>query len=250
MRSATVTWLGHSTAVVAFDSERVLIDPLSRARCGPIAGYRAILITHAHVDHLNRWTLSRLDKRASLYVPQGAREWVADLGFAEIREVAPGDRFALGAVEVDCVPTRHDNGRWRPAERPICTGYVLARDGVTVLHPGDIDMSDLSLFDHIGHRFAPDVALLPIGGWLPVWYYRVRRNSRDRGVHIDPDTALDVAVRLGKPLVIPVHWGTLHARLGPVRAPLSRLLGRARERGLSDRIRVLEHGESLSLQPQ
>jgi L-ascorbate metabolism protein UlaG (beta-lactamase superfamily) len=247
VRSATVTWLGHATALVELDGVRVLIDPFGRRRCRPIAGYRDILITHAHTDHLNRWTLSRLDRRATLWVPAGAREWVEDLGFAAVREVAPGDRMELGGIEVSCVPTRHDPGRWGPAEGPICTGYVLARGGRSILHPGDIDMSDHSVFDRIGRDFAPDVALLPIGGWLPVWYYRLRRGAVDRGVHIDPDTALDIALRLGRPLVVPIHWGTLHARLGPPRAPLHRLMAAARRRGLADRMRVLEHGESLSL---
>ena len=235
--------------MVEFDSQRLLIDPFGRRRCRALAGYCAILITHAHVDHLNLWTLRKLDKRADLYVPQGARALVAELGFASVTEVEPGDELNLSGIEVSCVATRHDPGRWRIGDGPTCTGYVFSKAGVSIYHPGDIDMSDYDVFDRLGRRFDLDVALLPIGGWLPVWYYRRRQRAKDRGVHIDPDTALAIARRLGARIMVPIHWGTLHTRVGPASAPRDRLLELAKASSAGDLVHVLDHGESLSLYP-
>jgi len=246
---ASVTWIGHASALVDLGGERVLVDPLGRRRCRAVSGYQAILITHAHVDHLNRWTLAALDRAARLIVPRGASRVVADLGFSEVREVEPGDQLALGRLDLACVPTRHDPGRWRRGDGPICTGYVLGRGGVTVHHAGDIDMSDFAVFEDIGRRHRIDLTLLPIGGMLPVWYYRWRRRALDRGVHIDPDTALAVAQRLGARAMVPVHWGTVHLRLGPPSAPRRRLLKVARDTGQTGLVRVLAHGEELALAP-
>jgi L-ascorbate metabolism protein UlaG (beta-lactamase superfamily) len=105
------------------------------------------------------------------------------------------------------------------------------------------------VFDDIGKKHAIDAALLPIGGMLPVWYYRWRRNLHDRGVHIDPDAALDIFERLGAKALVPVHWGTVSLRLGPASMPRKRLELIAEQRGKTDHVRVLAHGQRLSLKP-
>jgi len=249
VKSAAVTWIGHATAVVEFDGEKLLVDPFGRRRCRAIEGYRAVLITHAHTDHLNRWTLSTLDRSANLIVPRGAIRFVSDLGFADVAEVEPGSNLSLGGISVSAVPTRHDPGRWSKDDDTACTGYVFQKHGITVHHSGDVDMSAYDVFEEIGNQFSIDVTMLPIGGWLPVWYYRRRQQSLDRGVHIDPDTALHIAGLLGARTMIPIHWGTLHARLGRPSAPLRRLLAVAEQRDSSDLVHVLGHGETLELHP-
>lgn len=240
-----VTWLGHASAQIDLAGERVLVDPLLRRRHRRLEGYRAVLITHSHVDHLNRWTLKCLDRQAELFVPRGAEPIVADLGFARVTEVEPGDQIEIGELDVTCVPTAHDNGRWRKGDTPICTGYVLSHGSVHIHHAGDVDVSDHELFDDIGKRFDLDVTLLPIGGMLPVWYYRMRRRAIDRGVHIDPDTALEVFERLGARSMIPVHWGTVNLRLGPPSMPRRRLEKVANGSERAERVVVLKHGEAI-----
>lgn len=247
VKRAQVTWIGHATAVIDIEGERVLIDPLGRRRCQAVQDYRAVLVTHSHIDHLNRWTLAKLDKSVPLFVPRGAAAVVADLGFAKVVEVEPGNQFQVGGLDIIGVPTRHDNGRWRKGDSPICTGYVVSGEGIKVHHAGDVDMSTFDVFDDIGKQFDLDATLLPIGGMLPVWYYRLRRNSLDRGVHIDPDTAIAVFERLGAKTMIPVHWGTLHLRLGPPSAPRRRLAQIAASMGRTDLIKILAHGETLEL---
>jgi L-ascorbate metabolism protein UlaG (beta-lactamase superfamily) len=244
---ASVIWIGHASALVEIDGQRVLIDPLGRRRCLAVGRYDAVLITHAHVDHLNRWTLKALDKGVSLLVPRGAGQVVADLGFADVREVEPGDHVAIGGLDIIAVPTRHDHGRWRKGDAPIAAGYVICKDGVAVHHAGDVDMSDFAVFEDIGRDHRIDATLLPIGGMLPVWYYRMRRRAIDRGVHIDPDTALEVAQILGAGRMVPVHWGTVNLRLGPPSAPKQRLAKVAAAAGLDHLIHVLDHGEALAI---
>jgi L-ascorbate metabolism protein UlaG (beta-lactamase superfamily) len=190
----------------------------------------AVLITHSHVDHLNRWTLKAIDRDTLLVVPRGARPIVADLGFREVREAEPGDHVDLGGVDVVAVETKHDNGRWRKGDAPVCTGYVVRADSLAVHHAGDVDFSDHSVFDELGKRFDLAATLLPIGGMLPVAYYRWRRTAMDRGVHIDPDCALDIYQRLGARALVPIHWGTVNLRLSGSQGPRKRLEVQARRR--------------------
>ncbi len=123
---------------------------------------------------------------------------------------------------------------------------MVSGGGATLHHAGDVDFSDHAVFDDIGKRHAIDAALLPIGGMMPVWYYRWRRRALDRGIHIDPDRALDIFERLGAKALVPVHWGTLNLRLGPPSTARRRLEKMAAARGV-ERVRVLAHGDRLEL---
>jgi L-ascorbate metabolism protein UlaG (beta-lactamase superfamily) len=242
-----VTWLGHATAVAELGRSRVIFDPLLPWRARRAGAVDAVLVTHSHVDHLNRWSLRALPREAHLVVPRGAKEIVADLGFANVTEVTAGDQLEIAGLAVHAVATRHDTGRWKKTSSPECVGYVVEGGGVTVHHAGDVDFSDHRVFDDIGKRFAIDATLLPIGGMMPVWYYRSRRARMDQGVHIDPDCALDIYERLGAKALIPVHWGTLHLRLGLPSMPRRRLAKIVLARGASG-VNILSHGERLALQ--
>ena len=244
----SVTWLGHATAVAEIGHARVLFDPLFRSRTRAAGKVDAVLITHSHVDHLNRWSLKAVDRDTHLIVPTGAKHIVQDLGFAKLTEVTAGDQFEVNGAVVTAVPTRHDWGRWRKGDKPEALGYVVASEGTAVHHAGDVDFSDHAVFDDIGKRHDIAAALLPIGGMLPVWYYRWRRTVLDRGVHIDPDCALDIFERLGARHLVPVHWGTVNLRLGPPSMPRRRLEKVAVERGKTDHVRVLQHGQRLPLE--
>jgi L-ascorbate metabolism protein UlaG (beta-lactamase superfamily) len=243
----SVTWLGHATAVATLGNARVLFDPLLRSRARRAGRVDAVLVTHSHVDHLNRWSLKAIDRDCHLVVPMGARHIVADLGFREVSELTAGAEVEINGLAITAVPTRHDFGRWRKGGTPEALGYVVAGGGVSLHHAGDVDFSDHAIFDDIGKRHAIDAALLPIGGMLPVWYYRWRRTVFDRGIHIDPDCALDIFERLGARTLVPVHWGTVHLPFSLPGTARRRLARVARDRGRTSAVRVLAHGESLGL---
>ena len=241
-----MTWLGHATAVAELGRARVLFDPLLRSRARRAGKVDAVLVTHSHVDHLNRWSLKAVDRDTHLVVPKGARDIVADLGFARVTELQPGDQLDIQGLEVTAVPTRHDHGRWRKGDSPIALGYVVSAGNATLHHAGDVDFSDHAIFDDIGKRHTIDATLLPIGGMMPVWYYRLKRRALDQGIHIDPDCALEIFERLGARALVPIHWGTVHLRLGLPSMPRRRLAKIATSRDVQG-VQILGHGDRLAL---
>ncbi|MDH5244161.1 MAG: MBL fold metallo-hydrolase, partial [Chloroflexota bacterium] len=65
MAQLEVEFIGHSALVIELDGIRLLTDPVTRARVGPLrrveavpdrhrlAGMDAVLISHLHWDHLD-----------------------------------------------------------------------------------------------------------------------------------------------------------------------------------------------------
>lgn len=99
-----------------------------------------------------------------------------------------------------------------------CWGWVLAfEDGTVVYQSGDTDIfGDMAL---IGERFAPKIAVLPIGG-----HYTMGPNDAGRAADL-----------VGVSMVIPVHYGTF-----PVLAGTPEQL----EDHTSARVVTLEPGET------
>jgi L-ascorbate metabolism protein UlaG (beta-lactamase superfamily) len=259
-----VTFVGHATVMITTPAGRVLTDPvlrnslygLRRARAAAIADadlddVGLVLISHAHRDHLDRASLARLPRRATVVLPPGCADLVADLGFAHLIELASGQRFSAGDVEVTAVPVRHSGGRGlgRRARRRGAAGYVIESQGTTVYFAGDTGY--FSGFADIGRRLHPDVALLPIAGYEPAGF---------RDQHLSPLDAIYAFEDLGARVLIPIAHGSFPLSYEPLGAPLEWLRHLARERHLGGgrtgnddgapiepnarRVAPLEHGET------
>jgi L-ascorbate metabolism protein UlaG (beta-lactamase superfamily) len=200
---------------------------------GPLT---AILISHAHRDHLDVGSLRRLTADCPLIVPRGCGATASRGGASEVIELAEGDRVPVGDIIVEAVHAAHD-GRRNPFGQPIpALGYVF-EGPVCVYFAGDTDlfagMSDLA--------GRVDVALLPVGGWGP----------RVPAGHLDPDRAAEAVARIRPRVVVPIHWGTLRAwgaqrGLDPV-APARSFAEAVGRRAPATEVCVLMPGQRLAL---
>src|SRR5437899_332396 len=65
-----------------------------------------------------------------------------------------------------------------------------------------------------------------------------------RGVRMTPEDALQTLVDLDARYMVPIHWGTFVVSYEPIDEPVAWLEELARERGITERVAVLRHGES------
>lgn len=238
-----VSYLGHATTLVELDGVRVLTDPVLRRRVAhllrstpvpPIGAPDAVLISHGHLDHLDRASLRRLPREATLVVPRGLGRAVAGLGFREVHEVVEGEEVAIGPLAVRVTPAEH-GGKSIPGRPARTVGYALL-GSARVFFAGDTD-----LFDAMAGLVPDlDLALLPIWGWGP---------EIGPG-HLDPERAAEAVALLRPRIAVPIHWGTLRPFYRSPRAPFLR--GKAEafaaavlERAPDTRVEVLAPGESL-----
>jgi L-ascorbate metabolism protein UlaG (beta-lactamase superfamily) len=95
-----VTYVGHATVLVAMDGTRLLTDPLLRWRVGHLRRRTkvepdsrrvdAVLLSHAHYDHLDLPSLERLGRSTPLIVPRGIAALVRRWGFEHVKEIGVG----------------------------------------------------------------------------------------------------------------------------------------------------------------
>jgi L-ascorbate metabolism protein UlaG (beta-lactamase superfamily) len=206
-----IAYVGHATVQIEAGGTRLLTDPVLRPRVAhlrrivplrPLEELRqpdAVLISHAHLDHLDPPSL-RLLGACPVVAPRGCGRLLRRAGMREITEAAPWERLRIGTIEVTAVPLAHHGRRYVLWGGSKTLGYrVDGSEGV--FFAGDTDVFE-------GMRALAgglDVALLPIWGWGP----RVGRG------HLDPGRAARAAALLEPRVAIPIHWGTLASPRAP-----------------------------------
>jgi L-ascorbate metabolism protein UlaG (beta-lactamase superfamily) len=200
-----------------------------------------VLITHAHMDHLNRPSLRRIIGQANsatgrapgIILPHGNCDIVRDLGFSKVIELDRWETFTTGDLRITHTPARHWGARMLTDTHRGFGGYVLQGAGQSIYHAGDT--AYFEGFREIGRRLHPRIALLPIGAYSPDTF---------RAVHASPEDALHGFQDLGAEIMVPMHFGTFRLSQEPMEEPVPRLLAAARSHGLSDRMCVLEEGRT------
>ena len=248
---SAITYVGHSTVLIELDGVRLLTDPLLRRRVvhllrrSPVdlESLRhpdAVLISHAHRDHLDLPSLRRLDRTVTAVVPRGLARPVERLGFERVVELDEEESVSFGSVEVRATHAEHDERRRIGRLRGATLGYAIT-GSQRIYFAGDT-----SLFPELDGLVPElDVALIPIWGWGP---------TLGSGEHLDPAGAAE-AIRLLRPRVaVPIHWGTyrpLHhgVRRDPpfLSEPAEEFVREVAKAAPDVDVRVLKPGQRLEL---
>ena len=252
-----VTFIGHSSFFLQIGGRNVLIDPVFSRRLILLRRQRnpgslpeqlppidLVLVTHAHMDHLDIPSLRRIARSArrrrgvapEIVVPKGVEDLVASLGFRRVHTLAWWQQAEVAALKITMTPCRHWGARLFNDTHRGYGGYALASEHHSVYHSGDTAWFDG--FAEIGHRLHPQVALLPIGAYFPDSY---------RAVHVSPEEAVRAFVDSGARWMVPMHFGTFRLGREPMEEPLARLHAEAVRLGIDDRVRVLAEGDTLRL---
>lgn len=241
-----LTWIGHATTLIEVGGARLLTDPVFRRRMAHLRRHTAapqtpgrldaILLSHAHHDHLDLPSLRHLDAGVPVVAAPGAARTLRRTG-RTVLELTPGEELELAGVRIAAVPAVHDGRRWPFGPPAVAIGFVVSARR-RVYFAGDTD-----LYDGMAGLGPLDAALLPIWGW----------GTTLGAGHLDPERGARALALLRPAVVVPIHWGT-YLPLGAERRhasvlgdPAVRFAALAAQHAPRTRVAVLRPGATLAL---
>lgn len=225
----SIAWIGHATILINFYGKIILTDPtffesVGLYLCGFILGPRRatlpaltieeipqpdiILISHAHMDHMDYKTLKAFTEmypgRLDCVTAFNTKDVIEDLNWKSLRELDWLEELKLKDVKLKAVEVVHRGSRY-PGEKDRANGfikdgrsynaYILERNGKKILFGGDTAFTDK--FKQYKDEEV-DIAIMPIGGYNPM-----------RSQHCTPEEALVMAeYHLGAKNFVPMHCKT------------------------------------------
>jgi L-ascorbate metabolism protein UlaG (beta-lactamase superfamily) len=215
-----ITWFGHAAFQITTPAGKVLMidpwlnnpqNPAAKDKHDPLTGITKvdyILITHAHFDHIGdavaiaKKTGARLVSNLELGTNMAKLLGYPkeQMGMDTLMNIGGEITIADGEVMVALTPAIHSSGMGDPNAGEHApdivyggnpSGIVLRiKNGPTIYHSGDTAyFSDMKL---IGEQYAPDLALINIGGHFGM----------------EPDMAIKAAIAVKAKMVVPQHFGT------------------------------------------
>jgi len=252
--SLTISNLGHAAVLMNYFGTRLIADPSLFSRVGlsidsiltigpkrfvdpPLAPDELqqldlILITHAHMDHLDIPSLKALPKSAVVVACENCSQIIAPLGFKDVRELKWGESTLVKGLTIRAMGARHWGRRWPPFGGDYgFNSYVLEKSGHRTLLA--CDSAETDLFAAVATN-PPEVAVFSIGAYDP-WIYN----------HANPEQVWSMFQQTGARYLVPIHWGTFRLGKEPMEEPMQRLIAAAGDQ--QDRIVLRKIGGTWTL---
>jgi len=201
-----ITWLGHATFELRFDSGEVLVfDPWTTGnpkypKSHSFSRIDAIAISHGHSDHMgDAVPLAREFNPKTVAIFEVA-SWLEKQGVKNTIGINKGGTVDLGFVKLTMTQAIHSSAI-KDGDDLVYGGeaasYVLTeKSGRRAYFAGDTCIfSDMKL---IGDLYKPELAFLPVGDYYTMGPYEAAHAAR----------------MLNPKKVIPMHYGTFPVLTG------------------------------------
>jgi L-ascorbate metabolism protein UlaG (beta-lactamase superfamily) len=231
----TAAWLGHSTVLLNFYGLTILTDPVLGKRIGAdtcvgtvgpkrlvapalktaeLPPIDLVLLSHAHMDHLDPATLRRLPGAPRIVTARATEDLVRDARSPETKALGWGDRTVVstpqGDAEIRAFEVKHWGARWRYDTQRGYNGYVISREGKKIIFGGDTAWTES--FRSLRQDGPYELALMPIGAYEP-WVCS----------HCTPEQAVRMTNDASAKHLLPIHFKTFAFGREGVVEPLERL---------------------------
>jgi L-ascorbate metabolism protein UlaG (beta-lactamase superfamily) len=243
-------WIGHATVLLRIGGKTIITDPVLSNRVGIGLGLATggprrqiapaltirqlppidlILISHAHFDHLDRPTLSKMSKQIPVIAAHHTRDLIADLGFRQITELKWGESTQFEGLKITARQVRHWGARTFYDQHRGFNAYLIESQHNRVLYGGDT-----AYHDHFKDIDNVDLAIFGIGAYDPYI-----------AAHATPEQALMMADHCGAAHILPMHHSTFRLSHEPLHEPIERMLAAVGEN--DSRIIAREIGHQWAL---
>ena len=254
-------WIGHSTYLLNNGDLTILTDPVFSKRASPFswAGPKRLIapaisieelpdidvitVSHNHYDHLDiasLKTLHKLNPNASFLVSKGDMDLLVRSGIKNVTEFLWWEDLEVKNTLFTFTPVQHWSARgFRDRNKSLWGGWFMQSSEHTIYHAGDTGYSDD--FKETRSRLgSPDFAMIPIGGYDPLWFMRYH--------HVNPSESIQIALDLGVSKSLAMHWGTFRLTDEDILEPAQLIDQELKKLNLADDFfRTVKPGEILPL---
>jgi len=247
-------WIGHSTVLICVDGFTILTDPVFSTRIGIKIGPLTlgmkrlvspaiqlpqlpvpdlILLSHAHMDHLDRPSLRKLENlNTTVITAVSTSDLLRVKRYRAVHELRWGESRQVGPANVRALEVKHWGARTTTDVHRGYNGYLIEAGRYRIVFAGDTAYTDL--FRQVRTSAPVDLAIMPIGAYDP-WIH----------AHCNPEQALEMADHTAAEFVLPVHHRTFELSNEPYEEPIERLL--LASGSAEDRIAIREIGQEFHL---
>jgi L-ascorbate metabolism protein UlaG (beta-lactamase superfamily) len=232
-----VTWLGHSSLMINIDGYKILTDPVFEKRVSVLGPTRfngdvpldikqipkidAVIISHDHYDHLNKFSVRALIAKTNKFVVPlkvGAR--LEDWGVPreKIVELDWWQEYTFDQkLMIAATPAQHFSGRGiTDRNKTLWASWVIKSPLHNLFFSGDSGY--FGGFKQIGDKYGPfDMTFVECGAYGEGW----------PKVHMFPEQTVRAHLDLKGGVLHPIHWGTFNLALHPWYEPMERLTAAA-----------------------
>ncbi len=248
-KKISLAWIGQSTVLINFYGKIILTDPVLFDRIGvyffgssigparltppaltidEIPKPDIILLSHAHMDHMDYPTLdeitSRFPNQIDVVTAHLTKDVIEDLPWKKLTVLDWKDFTEINDIIITAYEVKHFGWRY-PWEKDRSRGFI--KDGRSfnaylieykdkkVLFGGD--MTFTNKLDILSQK-EPDIAIMPIGAYNP-WKFN----------HCNPEEALQMAANMKAKHFIPIHTKTFAQGREPFMEPIERMNNAAKD---------------------
>ncbi len=257
-----ITFVNHSTFLIQVAGLNILTDPVWSKRVSPFqfAGPKRmrppgltieqlpkidlILLSHNHYDHLDLPTVQQLvrEHKPQIVTPLGVGQFIERRASGQVSDLDWWESFAFSQqVKISAVPAQHFSGRGiLDRDATLWCGYIIDTPNQKIYFAGDSGYG--SFFKTIGERHPGiDLALLPIGAYLPVWFMSP--------IHTTPDEAVKIHVEVNAKQSVATHFGTFPLAYEGMDQAQTELQAALKKYEIpKEQFWILEEGEGRNLQ--
>jgi L-ascorbate metabolism protein UlaG (beta-lactamase superfamily) len=247
-------WLGHSTVFLKIDGIKLITDPVFSEKVGieigpltvgikrlvaaalhghQLPGPDVILLSHAHMDHLDRPSLRSLySPETTVITATKTSDLIRISRFGAVHELNWGEQVEVSGLKIRAFEVNHWGARVRTDTYRGYNGYLIETPRYRIVFGGDT--AHTHAFRQVKGARSTDLAIMPIGAYQPWIRY-----------HCNPEQAWEMAQDCGAEYVLPVHHQTFQLGREAYREPIDRLLTAAGSR--PERVCLHDIGQEFHL---
>lgn len=239
----SVHWVGHSTVLIHLYGTWILTDPVlfdnfgvrvlgltigprrytePALRVDEIPKPDIVLLSHAHIDHMDIRTLLAIAERfpgqVDVITAMNTKDVIDDMPWASCNEMDWGDRITMHGCSLRALRVKH-NG-WRMPGEPCrangqprtgrsYNGYLIERNDTRIVFGGDTAYT--THFKDVSGEV--DLAIMPIGAYADC-----------PNTHCTPEESIAMAQMMQARHFMPIHHSTFKLTDEPMDEPIRRLI--------------------------